>query len=208
MLDKRLTDLFIGKEKALEYVQERYNSLSDEQRKEYDDYVFNNPELKGGDLYTELNHFIYGNRKIEHFFDDNKIDMFTRINLQHLVRTLKDDDPLSKKIMELKKINSHDLIKTVLEHIKTYPITEQQIRYLSDEKYYNEFEHKMSELLISKCQEEYYDVAVRSTIGLDIDMNIKMIEFLKSTDRKDFSFDEIMNVAYCIRCNEDYHKKM
>ena len=33
MLDKRLTDLFIGKEKALEYVQERYNSLSDEQRK-------------------------------------------------------------------------------------------------------------------------------------------------------------------------------
>ena len=206
MLDKRITDLYKDKEKLLNHIQEQYNSLSDKQRKEYDDYIFNNPELTGDALCAELNRFIYNTRKIEHFFDDNGIDMFTRINLQHLVGMLEDDNPLSKRIMKLGKTNSHDLIKTVLEYIKTYPITEQQIRYLTDEKYYNEFEHKMSELLISKCQEEYYDGAVRSTIGFDIDKNIKMIEFLKFTDRDDFSFDEIMNVAHCIRCNEDYHK--
>ena len=78
MLDKRLVDLYKDKDELLKHVQEKYDSLSDEQRKEYDDYAFNNPELKGSDLYTELNHFIYGNRKIEHFFDDNKIDIFTK----------------------------------------------------------------------------------------------------------------------------------
>ena len=205
MLDKRLTDLYKDKEKLLKHVQEKYNSLSDEERKEYDDYAFNNPELTGNSLYEELNRFIYGTRKIEHFFDDNGIDIFTRINLQHIVGMLKDDDQLSKKIMELEKTNSHDLIKTILEYTKSYPETEQQIRYLSDKKYYDEFERKMSELLISKCQEEYFDVAVRSTIGFDINKNMKMIEFLESTDRKDFNFDEIMNIAYCIRKYGDYH---